>query len=91
MMRTNDGRSRTSAPGPTPAMNRAIDAMVLKRLDGRRGQWVTVDDLAAHLHVGAALVRARIESIYAANGLVVHRIAGVLHAALAPEGRPPCA
>jgi hypothetical protein len=71
----------------------ALDALILVRLDGRRGEYVGVSELSRYLRSDPALVAERIAAIEVPMRLHVQRVAGMVYAAATPllRERPPCA
>lgn len=54
----------------------AINALILMRADGHRGEWIPVTALAAHLGCGVAHIREHCEALHAGAQLQVERADG---------------
>lgn len=54
-------------------MSCAINALLLIRLDKRRGEWVSVDELAAYMQLSPDVVVAHLQELPSPVGLEVER------------------
>jgi predicted ArsR family transcriptional regulator len=61
-----------------PRRSFGISAVLLLRLQARVGQWVTVDELAAHFHLSAYTVRAHVEGLEASGDVAVQLVDGLI-------------
>ena len=66
-------------------MSLAVTALLLLRLEARRGEWVTVAELAAHLALVDTVVRAHLLAMESAGTALLRRgDGGIVQAASAP-------
>lgn len=60
-------------------MSRALAALICIRLDAKRGQWVTVEELAGHVDLSGSQIRSACEQLRSEGLLLVRRSAAGSH------------
>lgn len=69
-------------------MSQAVVALLLLRLEARRGEWVPTADLAGHLALHETVVRAHLLTMESSGTALLRRAGGgAVHAASAPAPR----
>lgn len=72
-------------------MSLAVQAIILIRLDARRGEWVGVHELAQHMAAPDMLVVHELQALPASSGVQLRYLAGQVLAACVPAPQPKVA